>query len=546
MIIRGLDFARHTVVVGSDTETATPGNAGQSALPARGDIMARVIATSGGEATLDINGQRVVVETHVALNAGDKLFVRVQQPANGLLRLSILSSEPDGSAAPPALAETDLTAMLRDLGLPVDERTRLAARALVARDGTLDKGNLKALMADLKGFEKVTPREASAAALLQKANAPVNAATVAVVTARAQPDAPPQLASRLTALTPALETLVRTLGARSPVAQQAQELLRTLQGLPLDEAATNEKVVQSLREWLGKLQPRGAADTSPRAATAAAGKPPAAPTSSAPTGATPATVLDELMATLDKAAGEQTNTPATPSSSARTADRPPTTTPADTNDGSPAEAPKQAMVRPEGVSPSQRGAPKVGITKGASLPFTLDLASQLEKLSGSLGSEHGTVGHLLHEAVAELRYTQLANGPAPAGANGQEFLVPLLLPQLSPEHPEGRLQVFQRASRQGEPIDPKNVRFVFVLETEHMNTVQADMNIKEGKVDLSIGVADLADRELMNSHLDELEKAIGDLGFPVGRFGARQAKGPPPPVRQEEGLSDIVRFDRRV
>jgi hypothetical protein len=178
-----------------------------------------------------------------------------------------------------------------------------------------------------------------------------------------------------------------------------------------------------------------------------------------------------------------------------------------------------------------------------------DLASQLERLAKDLGGEGKPIGHLIREAVAELRYTQLANGPGPTAPdqpNQQAYMVPLLLPQLSPEHPEGRLQVYHRAARKGEPIDPRNVRFVFVLETEHLSTVQADMSIKDGVVDLTIGVPDAEDRGMLMDHIEELQDAIAGLGWETGRFAARQAKGLPPRLRQEEGLSDVVRFDRRV
>lgn len=552
MIIRGIDFARHTVVVGNDAETPQPNNvAGQANLPARGDVVARVVALAGGEATLDIAGQRVVVQTHVSLNLGDKLFVRVQQPQNGTLRLSILASEPDEEAGPPLLADRDIDSLLSDLDMPLDARTRMAARTLAARDGTLNKGALKDLLSSLKQFPQATQREAGAAALLQKAGVPVTPSTVNVIAQRAQPDAPPQLAQRLSALLPGLEALVKQVPARSPLATQVQEVLATLQGLPLDENATTETVVQALRGWIDKLQPKTTAAPAPKAAPAASAVTPAADD-----------VIDTLArlsgtdepalpspAVLDGARGEvQADTPEP------AAEQPPQGLPRLRIGGAPAEnpapdalpakPPKQGLMRAEGVSPSQRPGVTLGITKEGPAPAN-DLASQLEKLGSSLGSEHKAVGQAIREAVAELRYTQLSNGPGPSGTGG-EYLIPLFVPQLSPEHPEGRLQVFQRASRKGEPIDPNNVRFVFVLETEHLSTVQADMSIKDGQVELSIGVSEKGDREMVANHLEELQRAIADLGWPTGTFGARQARGLPPRTRQEEGLEEVVRFDRRV
>ncbi|HEY9722518.1 MAG TPA: hypothetical protein V6D47_10905, partial [Oscillatoriaceae cyanobacterium] len=70
MLIRGIDFARHNIVVGSDAESTTPTNTPNAATQPRGDVVARVVAASGAEAVLELGGQRVVVETHVALNAG--------------------------------------------------------------------------------------------------------------------------------------------------------------------------------------------------------------------------------------------------------------------------------------------------------------------------------------------------------------------------------------------------------------------------------------------------------------------------------------------
>jgi flagellar hook-length control protein FliK len=168
----------------------------------------------------------------------------------------------------------------------------------------------------------------------------------------------------------------------------------------------------------------------------------------------------------------------------------------------------------------------------------------LERLGKDLGVEHKPLGHALREAVAELRYTQLANGPD--RTPDQQFLVPLLVPQLSQDNPEGKLQVYQRAAKKGEPIDPNNVRFVFVLDTEHMATVQADMSIKDGQIDLQIGVPDAEDRAFLAQHLDQLKDAIADQGWETGRFAARQARGLPPRLKQEEGLTEVVRFDKRV
>ncbi|MDB5097539.1 MAG: hypothetical protein JWM80_1960 [Cyanobacteria bacterium RYN_339] len=496
MLIRGIDFSRHSIIVGNDAETPAPGGAGSPVLPTRGDLMARVLAVAGGEATLDIGGQRVVVESHVALNAGDKLFVRIQEPKNGTVRLSILASGPESEDGLPALPDATLDGVLRDLGLPTDDRTRQAARALVARDGTVVKEDVKALVASLKQFPAASSKEAGAAALLQKAGAPVSPATVAVVLARANPEAPPQLAARLTALVPELEQAIK--GAPQ-LTRSIQDVLKTLSGLPMDETATNAKVTEALKDWIKSLAPSPPAGEVPVGGGGTAGR-------QAPS----------ALAGTSPEMGEETNLL------------------------------NQATTRDDGVSRSQLPTPRLGITKGGPSPAAPDLATQLEKLGKDLGVEHKPLGHLIHEAVAELRYTQLANGPGPDKSPDQQYLVPLLVPQLSKENPEGKIQVFQRAARKGEPIDPNNVRFVFVLETEHLNTVQADMSIKDGVVDLQVGVPDAEDRAFLAEHLDQLQDAIAQLGWETGRFAARQAKGPPPRMRQEEGLTEVVRFDRRV
>jgi hypothetical protein len=171
----------------------------------------------------------------------------------------------------------------------------------------------------------------------------------------------------------------------------------------------------------------------------------------------------------------------------------------------------------------------------------------LERLSKGMGPEHQKLTGAIKEAVAELRYAQLANAPTqPGPATGLEFLIPLLVPQLSSEQPEGRIQVFHKPAKEGEPLDPQNVRLVFILETSHLSTVQADVTIKDGVVDLSLGVPDADNRDFLAGHLEELSQAIAKQGWETGRFGARLARGLPPRTRQEEGLSEIVRFDRRV
>ena len=72
------------------------------------------------------------------------------------------------------------------------------------------------------------------------------------------------------------------------------------------------------------------------------------------------------------------------------------------------------------------------------------------------------------------------------------------------------------------------------------------MSIKDGVVNVTIGVPDAENRQFLSDHLDELEAGITELGWQTGRFLARQARALPPPTRQEQGLGEVVRFDRRV
>jgi hypothetical protein len=598
MIIRGIDFARHNVIVGTDAESPVP-NAAQGQQP-RGEMVARVLAATGAEATLLMGGQRVVVQTHVPLNIGDKLTVRVFQGDAGAIRLQILANAPDEAAGalPAALAEADVDALLRELGLPTDDRTRHVARALLARDGSIDKPGVQQLAAELKGFPQVTAKEANAAALLQKASAPINAATIAIVASRAEPNGPVQVGARLLALTAPLEALRRQLPPRSPQAGPLDEVLALLKGLPLEENVTEPRVSHALRQWLTKLQPdvpaaptsrfaaQGRADVpagqggpdgteaqgratqgqgGPRA-TDGQGRPIANPEgqggSEGDTAPADAARLPGSPAQPPaKAAGaltpEQLKAAATAESElpegAEPAPASPRPTPAPEARAAKPENPvgpetgKQGLASPERVSPSHHFLARLGISTKVPEPAGSDLASTLERLGKGLGPEHQKLGSVIREAVAELRYAQLANGPVPQGPGAaMEFLVPLLVPHLSSEQPEGKLQVFHKPANEGEAIDPNNVRLVFVLETDHLQTVQADVSIKDGVVDLTLGVPDADDRKFLAGHLQELEQAIAKQGWETGRFGARLARGLPPRVRQEEGLSEIVRFDRRV
>lgn len=576
MLIRGLDFGRHHVIVGTDGESPVP-NSSQVTQP-KGELVARVIAASGGEATLDLDGQRVVVESHVPLSAGDKLYVRVAESAPGVLRLSILASGPEGDVLP-QVPDADLDALLRSLGLPADERHRNAARALLARDGTLDMPALKKLLGDLRQFPQVDARTATSAALLQKAGSPVTPSAVALLASRAEPESPPQMAARLMPLRPALELFSRGLPARSPLAPVAAELLDVLQGLPLDEQATPAKVEQALGRWLERLQPPRP-ETPPHPASApgrGAGVPlphreegrgtplagqttspaptapamPAAPTASA----TPAAPAGALLATAPQALP-------TPKEVAAAA------TPLPTPQALEATVPKatpQAPQAPQAPTPpslfsaagegpsgrassaTRQGEAQAGLKAKAAGPAPRDLASLLEKLEAGLGTERGGLKQLVREALAEVRYAQIVNGPPPEGTERRpEFMVPLLLPQLHPDQPEGRIQVYHKPGSAGAEVDPRNVRLVFVLETEHLGTLQADLTIKDGVIDLALGAGASEDRAFLAAHLDELKAAIARHGFETGRFATRVAKRLPPPVRQEEGLVPVVRFDRRV
>lgn len=550
MYIRGVDFSRANIIVGTDAEAPVPASGGGNKLQARDVVQARVIAAAGGEATLDIGGERVVVETHVSLNAGDKLFVRVNEGASGAIRLSILTSEPDGDGL--KLSGETLDGLLRELGLPTNERTRNAARAVLARDGTLDPVAVKNLAADLRKLPGAGPREAGIAALLQKAGVPVSREAVALLAARAEPMAPPQLATRLDAVRPAVEQLARQGGRNAAL---ATEVASALKGLPLDDRGAAGPVAAALKDWIDKLTPAGARRSAPAAPRAdgsarpapAASQPPATPTAELARAAIGNDALDLARLTgadLKAAADTQAKPAQTAQARVDAAEKQGKQGVA----GAAPEADNREPVRVQGVHASPHSVGRVGINNAAPpAPAAPELALQLDRLAKSLGGEHQGLKQKLGEAVAEVRYLQLTNGPTPTGAGGvstPEFLIPLLLPASLAD--QARIQIQQRARKPGEPVDPDNLQMQVVVDTEHLQTVQAELVIRDGVVHVTLGVPEAADRDFLSQHLDELKDAIARQGFEAGRLGARQAKGLPPRTRQAEGLGEVVRFDRRI
>ncbi|MEB3198126.1 MAG: flagellar hook-length control protein FliK [Candidatus Sericytochromatia bacterium] len=504
MFIRGIDFSRHSVVVGSQAEQPTPTTTNPNTLQNNQVVEARVIAAAGGEATLDIAGERVVAEAHTALNVGDKLFVRVEMLKDGMIRLAIQASAPqDGHT--PKLPEAAIDTFLREAGLPVDDRSRLVARILIARDGSLDRASALRLLAALRPFEQAGPRETAAAALLQRAGVALTPPTIALLAAREMPEAPPRLGAILRDLLPAVAA--RAAAPRAPEAEAARALLVLLRGSA--PSAPVSEFRKNFEAWIKALVPQ----VYPFRAGDGGKAEPARP---------------EVRPAAAGAAATASDAVAEPSVSE-------------------VERPPAAPVR---VPASQSGAPVPTHTEtraGGPAPRVPDLASLLEGLARALGPEHKGLKQRLNEAVAEVRYIQLMHTAAPTPSQPEQPLaLPLWLPQLGGQQGESELQVHARAQENARP-EPSDVsRLVFVLDTEHLGTVQADLALSDGVLNLSLGLADQADRLFVEQQLEEFKAAIARLGLSPGRVGTRLARSLPPGSPRVAGLGDVLQFDRKV
>jgi hypothetical protein len=254
MFIRGIDPSRRNVIVGGGgAEGASPLGALQE-LQRRDMLVARVLSVVGSEATLDVEGRRLVVESHVTLTAGDKLYVRVQEAPGRGLKLSLLANEPaDGRS--PELADAAVDDLLMALGVPVSERTRAAARALSARDGALTRASLQAFFDALQSFPRLGARAYGQAALLHKLGVPLSASSLALMESRAQPEAGVQLLGQFRSLAKTLDVLRRGESLRGAQLSLLDEVLSILGGIPLEAGAKPVAVGSALARWVRKLWP---------------------------------------------------------------------------------------------------------------------------------------------------------------------------------------------------------------------------------------------------------------------------------------------------
>jgi 3',5'-cyclic AMP phosphodiesterase CpdA len=174
--INQIDFSRHQVILtpeqnDSNLNTLKSGTGGTTQQN-KDTLIATVIALSGSEATLELNGLRVVVETHIPLNVGDKLSLKPQLAQDGIIRLSLQSVE--SNVLPnPIVSDLDLTLILESWGVKTTPRDLFIAKALVTRDGTLNENSFKALKNQLAALPALDQQLASAGAILEKLALPV-------------------------------------------------------------------------------------------------------------------------------------------------------------------------------------------------------------------------------------------------------------------------------------------------------------------------------------------------------------------------------------
>jgi hypothetical protein len=173
-----------------------------------------------------------------------------------------------------------------------------------------------------------------------------------------------------------------------------------------------------------------------------------------------------------------------------------------------------------------------------------ELASLLEQAARALGASHPELKHTLSEAVAEVRYLQLASaGPAP-GAVASSHAVPLLVPRGEAFAEEAALQVHRHLAS---PEVPEGVtRLDLVLPTEHLATVQASLVEAGGRLTLTLGLADAELRAFVEERLEGLREALAARGHEAAHLTTRLASAPAPSGPPALEGVEVLRFDRRV
>ena len=174
-----------------------------------------------------------------------------------------------------------------------------------------------------------------------------------------------------------------------------------------------------------------------------------------------------------------------------------------------------------------------------------DLATALENAARALGASAPELRQKLSEAVAEVRYVQLMNGGSGPGQEAA-WLVPLVLPGRAGDLEGGRLRVWGEAHGSQAARPDEGTRVALSVPTDHLDTVQAELVLRDGTLDLSLGLHNADDRAFVDGHLDALREALAAMGFTPGRFGTRLATAPLPGLPLSEGLDEVVHFDRKV
>lgn len=492
MFDRHVELGSFSVLLGASSEaTQRLQSLAKLSERARRMLEARVLETRGTNATLEVEGHRIQAKTHVPLNAGDRLWLRVEQQSDGTIRLAIQASGPDVGASQ-RLAQSALDDQLREQGLPVDDKMRLIARALIARDGLLRRQDAVRLSAALGGFSKVSAQEVGAAVMLQRVGVPLTAASIVQVALRSDATAPLRVGAVLDALLPEVQAMaVRSRGATATLAQQVLTALEDFSRL--DEHSAAER---ALKTWVDGLTPPGAPARGSQLARAVSSD------ERSPPG----------VASGDSLASKQDG---------------------EALPGVLASQPYAPSGRINYVNPLVRQGP--------------DLAGLLSGLVRLIGSEQSALKQQLNEAVAEIRTLQLSHSSSPSPATPEEGVhVPLFLSGAGVTQHVSGFQVHPSLGEAQESETSPSRRYTLLLETEFLGVFQADIRVAEGVISLSLGLSEPAVRDFVEQHADELRDALQRKGVRIGQVATRTVRAVPRDPAVNPARGDAVQFDRRI
>lgn len=157
-------------VSGASPLAVTAGAAGAQLTD--GQIVAgKVLAVGPKGVQLAIDGRVVTVQSEIPLAVGDQLALQVSRGGAGQVRLTMLSLQ--GSATS-LLSDSNIGALLSEVGLPSDPPYRDAARTLLSEAGNVDRSAVQTLM-------RQVPGDRPAAAFLLARGLPVTPAAIALV-----------------------------------------------------------------------------------------------------------------------------------------------------------------------------------------------------------------------------------------------------------------------------------------------------------------------------------------------------------------------------